>query len=409
MRIVLASLETQADAALSVGELSQHVKNVLEVDPILSDVAVRGEISNVKLHGRGHIYFTLKDEHAQISCALWKSRTFGLRFKPNDGDRVIAYGRVEYYGPQGKISFIVENLHFAGQGAQHEAFERLKAALAADGLFDESRKKDLPERPRRIGLITSGTGAAPHDVLSVLKRRWPLGEVVLIPTLVQGFDAPQDIIRALSWAEALDDLEVVIVARGGGSAEDLWCFNDETLCRYAADFPIPLISAVGHETDFTLFDFIADLRAATPTAAAEIVAPDIRELYGELLDLRKRLRSSVATRVLLARAQLHHLQKNRVLTHPHERLTKERERLSTLRHRLREAPACNIQIEKQKLENRRFQLRALDPQRVLERGYAILQDEAGGVLASARDAQNGQTLTAQLHDGKLQVRVETTS
>ena len=290
MRIALASLQVQTDAALSVGDLNRHIKAVLDNDPILEDVAVTGEISNFKAHSSGHLYFSLKDETAQIRCCVWRRSVMSLRFRPNDGDRVIAYGKVEFYPSRGETSFIVQNLHFAGQGAQHEAFEKLKVALAADGLFDEARKKKLPSRPRRIGLITSGTGAAPHDVFSVLKRRWPLGEVVLIPTLVQGFDAPADIIRALSWAEALDDLEVVIVARGGGSSEDLWCFNDETLCRYAADFPIPLISAVGHEVDFTLFDFIADLRAATPTAAAEIVAPDIRELYGEIYDLRKRLR-----------------------------------------------------------------------------------------------------------------------
>ena len=409
MRIALASLEIQADAALSVAQLNGHIAQVLGADPILEDVAVKGEISNFKKHGSGHAYFSLKDEHAQIRCCLWRRNAMNLRFRPNDGDRVIAYGKVEFYPSRGETSFIVESLHFAGQGAQHEAFERLKAALAADGLFDAERKKDLPERPRRIGLITSGTGAAPHDVLSVLKRRWPLGEVVLIPTLVQGIDASADIIRALSWAEALDDLEVVIVARGGGSAEDLWCFNDETLCRYASDFPIPLISAVGHEIDFTLFDFIADLRAATPTAAAEIVAPDIRELYGEIYDLRKRLRASVHTRVLLARAELHHLQNNRVLTHPQERLKREREIIFALKRRLREAPECNIRIEKQKLENTRFQLRALDPQRVLVRGYAILQSENGQVLSSTRDAEIGQTLAAQLSDGNLQVRVEKAS
>ncbi len=409
MRIALASLQVQTDAALSVSDINRHIKAVLDNDPILEDVAVTGEISNFKAHSSGHLYFSLKDENASIECRLWRSQVSKLRFRPSNGDRVIVYGRVEFYAAQGRVNFIVQNLHFAGQGAQHEAFEKLKVALAEDGLFDEARKKKLPARPRRIGLITSGTGAAPHDVLSVLKRRWPLGEVVLIPTLVQGFDAPADIIRALSWAEALDDLEVVIVARGGGSAEDLWCFNDETLCRYAADFPIPLISAVGHEVDFTLFDFISDLRAATPTAAAEIVAPDIRELLGEIYDLRKRLRNSVATRVLLARTKLDYLQRNRVLTHPHERFQREREKLNSLTQRLREAPDCRIQIEKQKLENRRFQLRALDPQRVLERGYAILQNADAGVLTSSRDAQIGQTLTAQLHDGTLQVRVETTS
>jgi exodeoxyribonuclease VII large subunit len=409
MQIFSASMEIQGEAALSVGDLNRHIAHLLEADPILGDIAVRGEISNFKRHGSGHAYFSLKDENAQIRCCLWRRNVSNLRFLPNDGDRVIAYGKVEFYPARGETSFIVESLHFAGQGAQFEAFERLKAALAADGLFDESRKKTLPARPRRIGLITSGTGAAPRDVLSVLARRWPLGEVILIPTLVQGANAPADIIRALSWAEALEDLDVVIVARGGGSAEDLWCFNDEALCRYAAEFPIPLISAVGHEIDFTLFDFVADVRAATPTAAGEIVAPDIRELYGEVFDLRRRLKSSVEAGVLLARARLENLRNNRVLTHPHERLKSERETLARLNQRLKSAPECAIEIERQKLAALKLQLRALDPARVLERGYAILADENGKVFSSAKNARHHQLLTAQLHDGKLQLRVEPSS
>jgi len=406
MRSLFDSIENQAEAALSVGELNRHIAHVLKVDPILEDVAVRGEISNFKLHGSGHAYFSLKDEKAQIRCCLWKGNAIRLRFRPNDGDKVIATGKIEFYAARGETSFIVERLQFAGQGAQFEAFERLKAKFQAEGLFDIERKKQLPERPRRIGLITSATGAAPHDVLSVLRRRWPLGDVVLIPALVQGIDASADIIRAMSWALALDDLEVVIVARGGGSAEDLWCFNDEALCRYVADFPLPLVSAVGHEVDFTLLDFVADVRAATPTAAAEIVAPDIRELMGELYDLRRRLKSSVENRVLVARARLERLSGSRVLSHPQERLQREQETVSRLQQRLLTTTQSRFQLEKRRLDSYNLQLRALDPQRVLERGYAILSQENGSVLSSAQQAQPQQLLTAQLHDGSLQVRVE---
>lgn len=409
MRSLFDSQDSQSEAALSVGELNRHIAHLLSTDPILEDVAVRGEISNFKIHGSGHAYFSLKDEKAQIRCCLWKGNAARLRFRPTDGDRVIAIGKIEFYAARGETSFIVERLQFAGQGAQFEAFERLKARLAADGLFDAARKKPLPFRPRRIGLVTSGTGAAPHDVLSVLKRRWPLGEVVLIPTLVQGIDAPADIMRALSWAQALEDLEVVIVARGGGSAEDLWCFNDEALCRYTANFPIPLISAVGHEVDFTLFDFVADMRAATPTAAAEIVAPDIRELLGEIYDLRRRLKSSIETRVLLARERLERLRGSRALSHPQERLQHEQETVARLQQRLLTTTQSRFQLEKRRLESYNLQMRALDPQRVLERGYAILSQEKGNVLSSAREAKAQQLLTAQLHDGSLQVRVENTS
>lgn len=409
MRSLFDSIENQVEAALSVGELNQHIAHVLKVDPILEDVAVRGEISNFKLHASGHAYFSLKDEKAQIRCCLWKGNAIRLRFRPNDGDKVIATGKIEFYATRGETSFIVEHLQFAGQGAQFEAFERLKARFAAEGLFDVERKKPLPHRPRRIGLVTSATGAAPHDVLSVLRRRWPLGDVVLIPTLVQGIDAPADIIRALSWALALDDLEVIIVARGGGSAEDLWCFNDEALCRYAADFPLPLISAVGHEIDFTLLDFVADVRAATPTAAAEIVAPDVRELLGELYDLRRRLKSSVETRVLLARERLERLHNSRALTRPQERLVRERETVSRLEQRLLATSSTRLQTEKRRLDSFNLQLRALDPQRVLERGYAILSREDGHVLSGAHEATPQQILNARLHDGSLQVRVEKSS
>ena len=405
MRILFASIETQSESALSVGELNRHIQHVLEADPILEDVAVRGEISNFKAHGSGHAYFSLKDESAQIRCCMWKRNVFGLRFRPNDGDRVIAYGKVEYYLARGETSLIVESLHFAGQGALWESFERLKAALAAEGLFDEARKKPLPDRPSRIGLITSATGAAAHDVLAVLKRRWPLANVVLIPALVQGYDAPVDLIRALSWAAAWEDLDLVIMARGGGSAEDLWCFNDEAFCRYAADFPIPLVSAVGHETDFTLFDFIADVRAATPTAAAEIVTPDIAELRGEVREARRRMCRALQSRMVLARQKLDSLRARRVLTTPQVRVEHEREKLKRLQLRLHDAADCNLKIEQHKLEKICAQLRALDPMRVLERGYTLLLQQDGKVLASANDAKAGDKLRARLRDGDLNVTV----
>jgi exodeoxyribonuclease VII large subunit len=406
MRLLFASVETQTESALSVGQLNQHIKNVLEADPILEDVAVVGEVSNFKAHASGHLYFSLTDEKATIECRLWRGRVSKLRFRPNNGDRVIAYGHVELYAAQGRVNFIVEELHFAGHGAQWEAFERLKAALHADGLFDEERKKPLPENPTRIALITSASGAAAHDVLSTLKRRWPLCSVTLIPALVQGYDAPVDIIRALSWAAAWEDFDVVIVARGGGSAEDLWCFNDEALCRYASDFPIPIVSAVGHETDFSLFDFVADKRAATPTAAAEIVSPDIQDLYDEVRDARRRMCSTLQSRMVLARQKLDGLRARRVLTSPQVRVEFEREKLHRLKERLHDAADCGVQIEKQKLEKLCAQLRALDPMRVLERGYTLLLQDDGKVLVSATQAQSGQTLRAVLHNGEIKLTVD---
>jgi exodeoxyribonuclease VII large subunit len=394
------------DVALSVGQLAQQIERVVSADPILADIAVRGEISNVKAHSSGHWYFTLKDDAAQIRCCLWRTNAARLGFRPGNGDRVVATGRVEYYGKRGEISFIVQDLRFDGQGALYEAFERLKAQLEAEGLFAPERKKPLPAIPRRIGLITSATGAVAHDVMTVLRRRWPVATIVMIPALVQGFDAVPDLLRALSWAASQDDLDVVIVARGGGSAEDLWCFNDEELARTAADFPYPLVSAIGHETDFTILDFVADLRAPTPSAAAELVAPDIEEVQAILNGHRLRLHHSVAGEIRLARQKLEWLRSRHVLTHPARQLEAMHTRVATLRTRVRDAMMRRVKIEQQCLAARKMQLHALDPQRVLERGYAIVSRPDGKLVTQAVMAQSGEMLQVRLQDGMVGVRVE---
>ena len=333
-----------------------------------------GEISNFKIHSKGHCYFSLKDQTAMIECKLWRSAAQGLSFKPQSGDRVMAFGSVDFYPPQGRASLIVRELHFAGQGAQFEAFLRLKTQLEEEGLFDPARKRELPLMPRTIGVITSPTGAVIRDILNVLARRYPLAKVVLIPAAVQGFSAPMDLVRALHFAEAGGDLDVVIMARGGGSAEDLWAFNDEELARTVADFGLPLISAIGHETDFTILDFVADKRAPTPSAAAEMVAPDLRELLGYIA----------------------------------KRLELERERLNSLGKRAEEAGKARVKIETQRLAGLGAQLRALDPKRVLERGYAILSDaDSGAIIAALENVREGQSLVVMLQKGTFQVAVQT--
>jgi exodeoxyribonuclease VII large subunit len=264
---LFSATEPQEDA-LTIGQLAFQIKRVLEADPILSDIAATGEISNFKAYPSGHLYFTLKDDEAQVRGIMWRKSVTNLAFRPSNGDRVVATGHVEFYGARGEVSFITDTMRFAGQGALAEAFERLKQELAAEGLFDTERKRPLPEMPRCIGLITSPAGAAAHDVISILRRRWPLARVLFIPAAVQGFDAAEDLMRAMSWAAAVDELDVLIIGRGGGSAEDLWAFNDEDLARMTAQFPEPVVSLSGHETDFTIMDFVADLRAPTPSAAA---------------------------------------------------------------------------------------------------------------------------------------------
>ena len=395
-----------ADAAFSVGDLNAHIKRVLQADPILSDIAVTGEISNFKLHGSGHCYFSLKDDHNQIGAKMWRSSVARLGFRPANGDKVLAFGEIDFYGARGDISLIVRELHFAGQGEMFEAFERLKTSLALEGLFDAERKLQLPPLPRRIGVITSPTGAVIRDVLTVLSRRYPLGTVILIPAAVQGFSAAMDLTRALSYAEALGDLDVLIVARGGGSAEDLWCFNDEELARAAADCPIPLISAVGHETDFTILDFVADRRAPTPSAAAEMVAPDVRELLGYVLGLKLRAAQAASGDIRLARQQLEWAKRSRALSDPRAHLAKLRERMGDLRARAAEAAECHVKIERTRLEGARAQLRALDPRRVLERGYAFLSDaQTGAIVSALGDVKAGQQLTVFLADGEFTVEI----
>lgn len=394
------------DAAFSVGDLNAHIKRVMQADPILCDIAVTGEISNFKHHSSGHCYFSLKDDNAQIGAKMWRGSVARLGFRPANGDKVLAFGEVDYYGARGEISLIVRQLHFAGQGEMFEAFERLKITLSDEGLFDVERKLQLPHLPRRIGVITSPTGAVIRDILTVLARRYPLGTVVLIPAAVQGFSAPMDLTRALSFAEALGDLDVLIVARGGGSAEDLWCFNDEELARAAADCSLPLISAVGHETDFTILDFVADRRAATPSAAAELVAPDVRELMSYVMGLKLRAAQVASGDIRLARQKLDYLKRSRPLANPGGQIAVLRDGVAALQGRAAEAASCHVKIERARLDGARAQLRALDPRRVLERGYAFLTGEkTGAIVSSLADAKRGQVLTVSLADGEFKVDV----
>lgn len=399
---------TESDDVFSVSDLNLQIKQVLECDPILSDIAVTGEISNFKLHSSGHVYFSLKDETAQIECKLWRSAAQKLSFRPSNGDRVMAFGSVDFYPPQGRTSLIVRELHFAGQGAQFEAFLRLKTQLEAEGLFDPANKKPLPLMPKTIGVITSPTGAVIRDILNVLSRRYPLAKVVLIPAAVQGFSAPLDLVRALHFAEAWGDLDVVIMARGGGSAEDLWAFNDEELARTAAAFSLPLVSAIGHETDFSILDFVADKRAPTPSAAAEMVAPDVRELLGYLGGLQLRAAQGLVGELRAARGRVDLLEQKLAFASPAKRLELERERVTSLGKRAAEAGKARVKIEAQRLAGLSAQLRALDPKRVLERGYAMLSDaQSGAIVSNLKDVREGQTLVVTLQKGTFQVAVQT--
>lgn len=392
--------------AISVSQLNQHIKEVLEAMPQLRQVSVRGEVSNFRRqHGSGHCYFSLKDETAQIRCCLWKFQIPRVKFLPSDGDRVIVRGKVDFYAKGGEISFIVDAVEFAGQGALWEAFLRLKEKLAKEGLFDAERKKPLPPFPRRIGVITSASGAVWHDITHVLERRWPMITAVRIPAVVQGSEAPRSLQNALRQAAQLPDLDVLIIARGGGSAEDLWCFNDETLARQVADFPLPVISAVGHETDFTILDFVADHRAPTPSAAAEMATPDRIEVSQHVNGLRVRLTRQSAMHISRARDDLQRLQQRAKLAHPAARIHREREKLEHLNSRLKSTFEHRLKTELQQLAGLRGRLSALNPTRVLERGYALVRGEDGHLITNAASGAQQKVLSVVFHDGDVQADV----
>jgi exodeoxyribonuclease VII large subunit len=392
--------------ALSVSQLNHHIKEVLETTPQLRQVTVRGEISNFRRqHGSGHCYFSLKDDAAQIRCCLWKFQIPRVKFLPSDGDRVVVRGKVDFYARGGEISFIVDAVEFAGQGALWEAFVRLKEKLGKEGLFDAERKRPLPAFPQRLGVITSASGAVWHDIIHVLERRWPLLSVIRIPAVVQGSEAPRSLQRALDQAARIAGLDVVIIARGGGSAEDLWCFNDEALARQVAEFPLPVVSAVGHETDFTILDFVADHRAPTPSAAAALVAPDRIEVLQHLGGLQVRLLRQSGMHLFRLREQLERLQQRAKLAHPATRIGREREKLDQLSRRLKSTFEHRVKIQKQHLAALRGHLRALSPTRVLERGYALVRDENGRLITSTAMGAEQKVLSVIFHDGEISAEV----
>ena len=285
---------------LTVSQLNTYLRDLLDADDLLNDVWVEGEVSSFNRHFSGHCYFTLKEGDAQIGAVMWKSVAARMATLPANGDAVLAHGRVAFYEVRGQVQLYVDTLRPAGIGVLQAQFERLKERLAAEGLFDQSRKRPLPSLPRRIGIVTSPTGAALQDMLNILRRRYPLAEVIFAPCQVQGAGAVDTIIEAL-YALYETDVDVIIVARGGGAAEDLWTFNDERLARAVFASPVPVVSGVGHETDTTLIDFVADVRAPTPSAAAELVSPDMIELIDDIRQLRNRLNAAMTQRLTSAR------------------------------------------------------------------------------------------------------------
>jgi exodeoxyribonuclease VII large subunit len=389
--------------ALSVSEITAHLKRLLERDEILQDVSVRGELSNFTRHSSGHLYFSLKDENATLSCVCFRNLAARVRFELGDGLRIIADGGVSVYEKQGRYQLIVRAMRPDGMGALAAAFEALKLKLEQEGLFAPERKRPLPRFPVGIGLITSPTGAAIRDLVSIISRRYPLARILVIPTVVQGEAGAASIIASLQQANARADLDVLVVGRGGGSLEDLWCFNEEAVARAVFASRLPVISAVGHETDVCLCDFVADVRAATPSAAAELVAPDAAELQRHLQSLGRDLRARLQQHAHRARQRLAALMAHPLFQRPQTLLEPRVQRLDEATEALRANVTRLLTDRRQRLEKAAVGLNALSPLAVLGRGYAIVRlAENGAVVRSVDQVPGGASLRITVTDGDIE-------
>lgn len=389
---------------LTVSQVNGHLKRLLDEDIDLKSVFIRGEISNFTHHLKsGHFYFTLKDEKAAIKSVMFKWNASQLRFMPKNGMSVIAFGSVQLYERDGVCQLYCVDIQPDGVGALYAAFEQLKEMLDREGLFDPVHKKPLPPFPRRIGVITAKTGAALQDIIHILGRRYPLGELVLIPALVQGTDAPASICQALARAGHCG-LDLIILGRGGGSLEDLWAFNDESVARAVYRCPVPVISAVGHETDTTICDFVADLRAPTPSAAAELAAPDCSVVMAEIFAAREMLSRAMTDRLKLSGRRVEELERRLGGSAPGQRVALTESRRRELSGRLNQAMAQRIREEELLFHRAAASLEALSPLKVLSRGYAIARKE-DAVLYSAASLQPGDRITTQFPDGLVESQV----
>ena len=396
-------MQTQREI-LSVSDINLYIKNLLQQDGRMSSVLVRGEISNFTRHSSGHLYFSLKDRTGSIKCVMFRSNAQRLQFQPAHGMEVLIAGYVSVYERDGVYQLYVEQMMQAGAGALHMAYEKLKAKLLAEGLFDEDRKRPLPFLSQKIGIVTSPTGAAIRDLLSIIRRRNPSVSVYIVPAIVQGKEGISSICQSLDILYQ-QDMDVIITGRGGGSLEELWCFNEEAVVRKIAESPVPIISAVGHETDVTLADFAADVRAATPSMAAELVVPVKMQLQEELALRKRSLIQRYESCLRQKRMRLEHLKQHRVLQKPELLLQDRQQLLDDRTVRLQKAMEQQLQKKQQQLAAGAEQLNALSPLNVLSRGYALCETEAGKLVRRADDVEMGDTITVILEQGRLSASV----
>ena len=390
---------------LSITQINEYIRNKMDGDSFLNNVAVLGEISNYKVYPSGHHYFTLKDEGAALKCVMFKGSAIRLRFRPENGMKVIAMGKISVYPRDGAYQLYCAAMAMDGIGDLHAAFEQLKAKLGAEGLFDPQHKKALPQYPGTIGIITSSAGAAIHDMLRILRKRYPLTRVRLLPVRVQGVEAPGEIAAAIRYANQHKLADLLIVGRGGGSIEDLWAFNDERVAYAIYESKIPIISAVGHEPDVTISDFVADLRAATPSNAAELAVLDQEALKQTLDSMLESMSYSLTRQLKNARRHLNTLSASSALQSPDAYLRQRRESLNGTINRLVAAQNRSISLKKQRFVALTSKLDAMSPLKVLTRGYAMTQMEDGSLLKSIRSVAVGDSVMVSLQDGCLTAKV----
>jgi len=394
-----------AQDVLSITQLNEYIRGRLDEDPLLNSVAVRGEISNYKMYPSGHHYFTLKDEGAALKCVMFKGNALRLRFRPENGMKVIAMGKVSVFPRDGAYQLYCTAMAMDGVGDLYAAFEQLKKKLAAQGLFDPAHKKPLPKYPGTIGIITSSAGAAVHDMLRILNKRYPLSKVRLLPVRVQGAEAPGEIAAAIGYANYYQLADLLIVGRGGGSMEDLWAFNDERVAWAIYQSEIPVISAVGHEPDVTISDYVADLRAATPSNAAELAVPDQDALRMTLDSMNAAMAVALNRQIKAARQHLNVLAQSPALQSPDGYIQQRQKNLELLTNRLVSAQSNQINRKHQQYIALTAKLDAMSPLKVLTRGYAMAQTKSGEVLKSVSQVERGERITVSLSDGNLSATV----
>ncbi len=390
-----------AQNVLSILQLNEYIRGRMDSDPLLTQVAVRGEISNYKLYPSGHHYFTLKDESSALKCVMFKGNAMRLRFRPENGMKIIAMGKVSVFPRDGAYQLYCSAMAVDGIGDLHAAFEQLKRKLDAQGLFDPAHKKALPKYPGTIGIITSSAGAAIHDMLRILRKRYPISQVRLFPVRVQGAEAPGEIAAAIGYANYWKLADLLIVGRGGGSMEDLWAFNDERVAHAIYQSEIPVISAVGHEPDVTISDFVADLRAATPSNAAELAVPDQEALQQNLDAMTEAMVTGLNRHIRSAQQHLNVLSQSAALKSPDGYLQQQERCFELLKNRLVAAQNQNITRNNQRYIAAVSKLDAMSPLKVLSRGYAMAQNSQGEVIRSVKQVELGEGITVSLSDGSL--------